>query len=148
MLLGFFVISTGFVSNKSSEISERKKRKNIVKTAQKYIGTKYRSGGKSEKGFDCSGFSFFVMKENNVALKRSSRDQALQGEPVKIKKLQPGDLIFFASKDRVNHVGIISENQRNKLKMIHASSSRGIVEEDILKSSYWKKRIKGGRSVL
>ncbi len=148
MLLSFFVIGSGFVKNDSTEISERKKRKNIVRTAQKYIGCKYRSGGKTAKGFDCSGFAYCVMKENNIQLKRSSRDQALQGEPIKISKLKPGDLIFFASKSRINHVGIISENGRNSLKMIHASSSRGIIEEDILKSTYWQQRIKEGRSVL
>lgn len=148
MLLGIFLIGTGFMTVNDGNTSERKKRKRIIKTAQKYLGTKYKSGGKNPRGFDCSGFTYFVMKENNIQLGASSRQQALQGEPVKIKKLEPGDLIYFGSKKRVNHIGIVTESKRSSLKMIHASSSRGIIEEDVYKSSYWMKRMIGGRRVL
>lgn len=127
---------------------ERRRRKKIVKTAEELIGSRYRSGGESRRGFDCSGFSFYVMQEHNIKLHRSSRSQARQGKQVKLKNLKPGDLVFFGNGDRINHVGIISSNQGKSLKMIHASSSRGVIEEDILQSTYWRKRIKFGRSIM
>ncbi|GLR19179.1 hypothetical protein GCM10007940_37950 [Portibacter lacus] len=131
-----------------TERSDRQKRKRIIKTAQKYIGTKYRTGGKTPRGFDCSGFSSYVFSKNNIKLGANSSSQSLQGHPVKIKDLQPGDLIFFGSKKRINHVGIVTKQSRKELRMIHASSSRGIIEEDITNSSYWQKRIVGGRRVI
>jgi cell wall-associated NlpC family hydrolase len=147
-LLFIFIVASGFVNTESIDKSERKRRKKIVKTAEQYLGTKYRAGGKTPKGFDCSGFSYFVLKENNVKIGASSREQANQGKHKKIKQLEAGDLVFFGSKKHINHVGIVTKKSKNELWMIHASSSRGIVEEEIYQSSYWKKRLQFGRSFL
>lgn len=147
-LLFILFIASGFMTSGPDEKSERKKRKKIVKTAEQYLGTKYRAGGKTPKGFDCSGFTYFVLKENNIKLGASSRAQSKQGRLKNLKQLEAGDLVFFGSKQGINHVGIVTKRSRNALWMIHASSSRGIVEEEVFRSSYWKKRIQFGRSVL
>lgn len=147
-LLLTFLFCSGFTTLDYIEENDRKKRKKIVRSAQKHIGTKYKAGGKNPRGFDCSGFVFYIMKENKIKMGASSHEQSFQGEPVKIKNLKQGDLIFFGSKSRINHVGIVVRQTRNELIMIHSSSSRGIIEEDVYQSKYWTNRIQHGRSVL
>lgn len=129
-------------------VSEYRKRQDIINTAKKHIGIPYKAGGKNEKGFDCSGFTYFVLKEHHISLHASSGSQYKQGKKVEIEDLKPGDLIFFGGEQSITHVGIIVENKNNELTMIHSSTSRGIVMEDIMKSAYWKKRIKEGRNIL
>ncbi len=162
-LLGFFILFlllNGCISSKSGKNDytsaktantsrkDKKKRDEIISTAIKYLGTPYKSAGKDERGFDCSGFTYFVMKSSGINLGASSRAQAQQGVGVEIYDLKKGDLIFFGSNGSINHVGIVTHNLGNKLTMIHSSSSRGIIEEDIYRSDYWSARIVCGRSVV
>ena len=116
-------------------------RKNLVKFAFKYQGTKYRSGGDDPNGFDCSGFVSFVYNEFKIDVPRISRDQQKLARPLKIQDVQPGDLVFFASGAGVNHVGIVVENKNGFITMIHSSTSQGIVVTDIDTSKYWKSRV-------
>lgn len=69
----------------------------IVKVAMKYIGVPYRSGRMNPKvGFDCSGFTTYVFKKENIQLTRSSRSQFTEGVEVSsCTDLQKGDLVFF-----------------------------------------------------
>ena len=127
---------------------DKELRNGIISSARSLIGTPYLAAGKTPAGFDCSGFSSFIMKQEDIYIGASSRTQALQGIPVKIEDLKKADLIFFGSNENITHVGIVSENKRGELQMIHASSSRGVIEENPLKSNYWKSRIICGRSVL
>lgn len=116
-------------------------RKNLIKFAYKYQGTKYRSGGNDPNGFDCSGFVNFVFNEFKMDLPRISRDQQKSATPLKAAEVQPGDLVFFASGSGVNHVGIVVENKNGFITMIHSSTSQGIVVTDIDTSNYWKNRV-------
>lgn len=123
-------------------------RAEIVEFAQKYVGVPYRPGGMDPKGFDCSGFTSFVFNEFNTQLPRIARDQQKSAQPVDLKKAQPGDLVFFNSGNGVNHVGIVVVNQNGSIKMVHASTSQGIVITDIQSSSYWSKRIHSAGAYL
>ena len=58
------------------------------------------------------------------------------------KNVSDGDLIFFGGKDNITHVGIITVNKKNQLMMVHSSSSRGVIEENVLESDYWLRRMK------
>lgn len=116
-------------------------RKDLVKFAYKYSGTKYRSGGDDPNGFDCSGFVSFVYKEFKIDLPRISRDQQKSAKPLKAIDTQPGDLVFFSNGTNVNHVGIVVENKNGFITMIHSSTSLGIVVTDIETSNYWKTRV-------
>lgn len=67
----------------------------IVKTAKKYVGTPYRSGGTTPKGFDCSGFTSYVYKKAGVKnLPRTTSGQRHVGKKISKKSAKPGDLIY------------------------------------------------------
>ncbi|NHQ60888.1 C40 family peptidase [Chlorobium sp. BLA1] len=105
-----------------------------------YFGTRYRSGGQTPAGFDCSGFvRFMFSKVFNMELPRSSREMAAIGNKIGKNELQPGDLVFFqTSGSRINHVGIFIGNDT----FVHSSLTKGITE-DQLKQNYYEKRFAG-----
>jgi cell wall-associated NlpC family hydrolase len=113
--------------------------KDIVKSAEGYIGTKYQSGGMDKKGMDCSGLVISVFNENGFALPRNSEEQSKVGKAVYIGELQKGDLIFFGDSKgakKVSHVGIVSFSDGKEVKFIHASTSKGVREDDL--TGYWR----------
>lgn len=118
-------------------------RNQIVVNAQKYLGTPYVWAGSSPNGFDCSGFTSYVMKDFGKELSRRSEDQYNQGRKVKEKNVQKGDLIFFSNGSGISHVGIVISEKGQPLVMIHASSSKGVIITDIESSEYWRKRLHG-----
>ncbi|MCS6968227.1 MAG: C40 family peptidase [Cytophagales bacterium] len=127
----------------------------LLAHARTFIGTPYRPGGTSRQtGLDCSGFTQLVFKEAGmpVNLGRSSREQIMQGVPVGVDQLQPGDLVFFATTDsdpmRISHVGIVTRGGPPQEAMfIHASTSRGVVEQPIF-TEYFAPRYRGARRVI
>ena len=113
----------------------------ILERGMSLIGTRYRFGGTSEAGFDCSGFIGYLFREEaGMNLPRSTREMINVDAPlVSRSKLEPGDLLFFATngrRGRVSHAGIyLGDNQ-----FIHSSSRRsGGVRIDSLGDSYWSK---------
>lgn len=113
----------------------------IVATAKNYLGVPYKWGGTNEKGFDCSGYTGFVMSKHGIQLHRKATDQARQIKKTKLSKAAPGDLVFFGSGKKISHVGIVISKPGEDLSMIHASSSKGIMISNIQKSTYWKPRL-------
>jgi cell wall-associated NlpC family hydrolase len=133
----------------AKNISISAQRALLVAESQKHLGTPYKWAGADPKGFDCSGFTYYLMKENfNQELSRRSKDQYAQGKKVKRKNVQPGDFVFFDNGSGISHVGIIIKNADNELLMIHSSTSQGISIVDIEKSSYWKPRLYGFATFL
>jgi hypothetical protein len=115
----------------------------LITFAQTLIGTPYLWAGVTTKGFDCSGFTSYVFNNNNIQLPRRAADQYDKSEKVKEKNLNPGDLVFFSNGSGISHVGIVMSNGGEPLRMIHASSSQGIVITNVSESAYWQKRISG-----
>jgi len=120
----------------------------IIDYSKTLLGSKYRSGGKTPKGFDCSGYTGYVYKQFDIKLGASSRDQATQGKKKSLKSLEPGDLLFFSSKGRIFHVAIFEKEENGKFWMIHSATSLGVVRQDISNNNYWKKRLKFARDVI
>ncbi|OSX54521.1 C40 family peptidase [Anoxybacillus ayderensis] len=114
----------------------------LIAEAQKVIGTPYRAGGTTPKGFDCSGFVSYTYKKLGVSLPRSSEAMYGVGKPVSLNQLAPGDLLFFkTSKHKgISHVAIYIGNGR----MVHSTSSKG-VKIDSIHQSYWKQRFVGAK---
>jgi|LSQX01.1.fsa_nt_gb cell wall-associated NlpC family hydrolase len=117
----------------------------IISTAHKYLGIPYCYGGRSTKGFDCSGFVGYVFEQCDIKLLRSSRDQATQGVHVDKKDLIPADLVFFKTggSSRINHVGIYIGDSR----FIHSSTSKGITVTS-LNEKYYLNSYYGARRIL
>ncbi|WP_397432371.1 C40 family peptidase [Pseudomonas chlororaphis] len=113
----------------------------ILERGMSLIGTRYRFGGTSEAGFDCSGFIGYLFREEaGMNLPRSTREMINVDAPLVARnKLQPGDLLFFATngrRGRVSHAGIYLGDDQ----FIHSSSRRsGGVRVDSLGDSYWSK---------
>jgi cell wall-associated NlpC family hydrolase len=80
-------------------------------------GTRYRYGGATREGFDCSGLVFYAHRHFGLTVPRTSSDQAEEAESIKPRKLKRGDLVFFRiDSRRINHVGIYI----GKKRFVHA----------------------------
>ncbi len=114
----------------------------LIAKASEYIGTRYRGGGTTAAGFDCSGLIFTTFKNIDMTLPRSSGSMAA-GAGVKIERdqAQKGDLIFFTTNGRgnVNHVGMITEIIDDEIKFIHSSVQSGVIISST-KEPYYAKR--------
>jgi hypothetical protein len=97
-------------------------------------GARYRYGGATPEGFDCSGLVFFAHRSLGLLVPRTSRDQADAAEGVKPRKLRRGDLVFFKiGSARVNHVGIYI----GKHRFVHAPGAGKPVTVDSLDDEYY-----------
>jgi len=111
----------------------------IVTAARAYLGTRYRRGGLSSRGIDCSGLVVRAMAAQGHAVPHHSATLFRMGARVSYAQLQPGDLLFFNTNGRgVSHVGIWIGNNR----FVHAAS-RGVREDYV--AGYYARRLVGAR---
>jgi hypothetical protein len=115
----------------------------IIKYAQKQLGVPYVSAGESPSGFDCSGFTCYVLASSGRKIPRRAKDQYEASTKLKVNEAKMGDLVFFSNGGDVSHVGILINEPGKTKKMIHASSSKGISIVEIESSEYWNKRLVG-----
>lgn len=133
--LFFSLSSAAFASKEETPIDE---------LIASLIGTRYKSGGTTEKGFDCSGFTQYVFKAFGIDLNRTSRDQAREGSKIEKKHLRKGDLVFFNTNGKgISHVGIYLGDG----KFAHSSSKNGVTINK-LSEKYYVKRYVTARRVL
>jgi lipoprotein Spr len=146
-IIVFILLSIVFTSCKSISSTVNKKEskhesKNIVnhliETATDNIGVKYKAGGTTKSGYDCSGLVFTTFESENIKLPRSSFEQAKIGKIIKFDDAQKGDLIFFKTNKskQINHVGLIVEVNANEIKFIHSSTSKGVIISSTKESYY------------
>ncbi len=123
-----------------------------ITTARTFLGTKHQIGGTTKAGIDCSGLSSVAYSGAGIKLPRSSAEQAKIGKIVTRAELQPGDLVFFATNDSqptaITHVGLVTKGvAEGQPLMIHASTSRGVVEEQLFSDYYTKRFLRAVRVV-
>lgn len=122
-------------------------RNTLIKEAKKLTGSNYKYGGTSPKGFDCSGFTSYVYNKAGMSIPRSSSAQAQKGTKITQGAAQPGDLLFFRfkKKDNISHVAMVVSNDKDGMQIIHSTSSKGVIIEEISVSKYWQEKLLFGR---
>lgn len=127
----------------STSVNERngKQIDEMISFAKTFLGTPYRYAGSAPSGFDCSGFISYVMGSFGLSIPRSSYGIAEIGKTIKLADVQPGDLLFFKGRNinstTVGHVAMVVEANENEIKMIHASTTRGVVIDNFKASKYY-----------
>ena len=116
---------------------------NLFEFIDDWYGTRYRMGGTTKKGIDCSALVQFLFSEiYDITVPRTSKEQYKQTHRISLTELQEGDLLFFHTRGRgVSHVGVYLQNN----KFFHASSSGGVMISDMYESYFVKRFIAAGR---
>ncbi|BAK74470.1 MAG: NlpC/P60 family protein [Arcobacter sp.] len=122
----------------SSEIPKRKQAFNDFYNEWKNV--RYKLGGESKKGIDCSAFTQRIYKDKfGIKLPRTTLTQVNMGVEVKKAELIPGDLVFFKTSKTDKHVGVYVGNGN----FMHASI-KGIqftsLDKPFYKKNYWTSR--------
>ena len=119
----------------------------VVRIAKKYKGAKYTWGGASPKGFDCSGFTWYVyQKATGMDIGRGVEEQWKRGRSVGRNDWKPGDIVFFKNtfERGLSHNGIYIGDD----EFIHAENERTGVVISSLKSDYYADHYAGARRML
>ncbi|MFQ3296210.1 MAG: putative lipoprotein NlpC [Polaribacter sp.] len=140
------LISLGFTSCSSTKSVRKTTKKattridRIVSNALNYKGVRYKYGGTTRKGMDCSGIIYVSYLQEKVQIPRISRDMAKTGKNVSLKKAKKGDLLFFKTSKKgpgINHVGLIVSVKKGQIRFIHATTARGVIIS-LLSEKYWR----------
>lgn len=122
--------NSGSSNNSGSSASKGQK---IVDYALTFLGYPYIYGGSSPSGFDCSGFTQYVFKQNGISINRTATSQLKNGYSVSYANMKPGDIVYFGYGSTATHVGIYIGNG----KFVHAeNSSTGVVITSLSQSYY------------
>jgi cell wall-associated NlpC family hydrolase len=123
----------------------------VISFARKHLSVRYRSGGTTTRGFDCSGFTRFCFSKFGISLPHSSAAQGNVGQAVEQEDAKPGDLILFkghsSRSSHIGHVGLITEVIGDRIKFIHSAWNGG-VRYDYLNADYYQRRFVGVRRVV
>ena len=114
----------------------------VVASASTFLDLPYFWGGMSSYGYDCSGFSYNMLKAHGYFIPRDAGDQAKNGEEVNLSdqsQWRTGDLLFFANEGSTNvrHVGFYYGNGL----MIHSPSTGKAIEIIELEGSKYPKEL-------
>jgi cell wall-associated NlpC family hydrolase len=101
----------------------------LIAKASDNLGIRYRSGGTSRAGFDCSGLMCSAFSALDIKLPRSSNEMSNIGIRVTPTEAKKGDLIFFKTRGsgRINHVGMVVDVVGEEIKFIHSSTNNGVI---------------------
>lgn len=169
-LIFLLVLMLGFGSCKSSKVVIKKsnasktttktrtskptegdeKAINIINKAKQFEGVRYKYGGTTKKGIDCSGLIHTAFKTEDILLPRTTKDLSVTGDWIDLKQVKKGDLLFFATRKnsrKVNHVGIVTSSQVGQVEFIHSTSSKGVITSN-LSERYWYFAFVQARRVL
>ena len=144
-----FIIPTPSAGRAANSAEVMQLREYISGYAQNFLGIPYHYAGRAPRtGFDCSGFTSYILKEFEVQASASSRTQATQGDKIELENVLPGDLVFFGYRGQVRHVAMVIECTAEGIMCVHSTCSRGVIVENISTSKYWRPKILFARDVI
>ena len=107
----------------------------LARTATNMIGVPYVYGGRTPKGFDCSGLVYYSYQQAGMKVPRTSQQQFKAARRVSLSDAQPGDLLFFRIDRKISHVAIYIGNGY----FVHAPSTGKTVSVANLDNAYYRK---------
>lgn len=114
----------------------------LLEHVDEWYGTRYRYGGTTKSGIDCSAFVQAVyLSAFGLSLPRTARDQYRNSRIISATEMKTGDLVFFNTTGGISHVGIYLQNN----KFIHASTSQGVTISDMFDPYYLRRFVGIGR---
>jgi cell wall-associated NlpC family hydrolase len=117
----------------------RRMRAEVLRVARRQLGVPYVWGGASRGGFDCSGFTLYVYRQVGRTLPHGATDQARRGIRVSLRRLEPGDLVFWGGSGSYSHVAMYAGRGR----VIEAPSAGKVVSYDRLSGAATARRLIG-----
>jgi cell wall-associated NlpC family hydrolase len=114
-------------------------RAELLRVARRQLGVPYVWGGASRGGFDCSGFTMYVYRQVGRTLPHGATDQARRGIRVSLRRLEPGDLVFWGGSGYYSHVAMYAGRGR----VIEAPSAGKVVSYDRLGGAATARRLIG-----
>ncbi len=139
-----FLFLTGCKSHKKTVSTTQSLQYKLEKVYKKYKGVRYRYGGTTSRGFDCSGFVQRVyMDAFKIKLPRTTKAMMKTGKSVSKSNLKVGDLVFFHPTRKYYHVGIYMGNG----VFMHASTSKGVMKSK-MDLKYWRRSFVKARRIL
>ncbi len=148
LVASLVLFGAGLAAEAPLSIARAKDMRNkLVADAEKYLGIPYVFGGSDSKGFDCSGLVYRVYRDTlGLAVPRTTKTLFAFAETLESTKLQPGDLVFFDTTDRLAHVGIFVGER----EFIHAASEgqvTGVIRSS-LDEPYWRRTYAGSGRLI
>jgi probable lipoprotein NlpC len=147
-IIAIFLLLT-YASCSSTRVSREKKTDMVITRARSYTGTPYKYGGSTVLGMDCSGLLMRSFEVIDVYIPRTAAQQSKLGKKVTIDELHPGDLVFFKTlkkQGKVTHAGLVTDNRKSgQIMFIHSSSSKGVIEVNLLSDYYRSVFVKARR---
>ncbi|HHF7092741.1 TPA: NlpC/P60 family protein [Haemophilus influenzae] len=115
--------------------------KALTSVYNEWVGTRYRMGGTTKRGIDCSAFMQTTFSEVfGIELPRSTAEQRHLGRKINKSELKKGDLVFFRKN---NHVGVYIGNNQ----FMHASTGQGVTISS-LDEKYWARTYTQSRRIM
>ena len=126
-------LHTFHTKNESAHFN-KKEIDQLFKIGFSYLGVPYRIGGIDSNGLDCSGLLFAMYDSSFYQIPRTTSQQLEFGLPVSIDQIQLGDWVFFSNQSgMINHVGIVSNIKKDSILFLHASTSKGVREDELMR---------------
>lgn len=128
----------------STPVGDQGTRQQVVRSAERLLGTPYVLGGNSSRGLDCSGLVNISYAQAGLRVPRTAADLLRYGQLRDHAEI--GDLLVFSGSDphQASHVGIYAGDDQ----MIHASSNRGAVIRTNVRTPYWQRHLLGSVSYI
>ena len=167
MLIGLVVIFAGYkflfgkndlkeqdqweesVANLTAISQEPSLNDSIVNYGKELLNTPYVIAGTSEKGFDCSGYIYYVFQQFNIEVPRSTSGYENFGKEIPVELVEKGDLLLFLSPTRnaIGHIGIVSKANGASSEFIHASSGKAmkVIITNLSNEGYTRRFVKAIR---